>query len=108
MSQQVEYLPPEYDFARCRTRQNPNGPYFEKDVIEAIRVTSGVISEAANLLGRSRTGLNVYIQKHSNLMEMLNDYRESLVDLAEKQIHFLVSEGDPGSVRFVLSTLGRY
>lgn len=108
MDSPAVYIPPGYDFEHCPTRQSPNGPYFHNDVVAALRETRGIISEAARLLGRSRNGLALYIDKHQEISELLNDEREAFIDTAEVKIRELVDAGDPASVRFVLTTLGRF
>ena len=102
------YIPPSYDFEHCPTRLNPSGPYYHNDVVAALRETRGIITEAARLLGRSRNGLAIYIDKHQDISELLNEEREAFIDTAEVKIRELVDAGDPASVRFVLTTLGRF
>jgi hypothetical protein len=45
-----------------------------------------------------------FIQKHPQLQEVLSECRETMKDMAESQLYNQVLAGDPGQVRFFLSS----
>lgn len=78
-----------------------------KNVTDAMRATSGVVSEAARSLGVSRGGLQKWLAKHPDVRALTNEYRDALVDMAEAELATKVKDGDMVAIAFTLKTLGR-
>lgn len=96
-----------YDFARCRTRMFPDGPYSTLDVVAALRKTVGNFSLAAALLGRPRAGLVAFVRSNREVLEVYVDLRETVIDAIEDKVLVSAMAGDGPNARFVLSTLGK-
>jgi len=88
------------------------GIHFKKhsdaEVIEALRATHGIMSQAAKLLGLgSAGGLRNRINAKPKLYEVMMEARSEIVDLAETVMVQKLQMGDPNMAQFVLRTLGR-
>lgn len=69
--------------------------------------TNGNVSLAARTLNLTRNALYARIRKSRKLQEVLEDARESLVDIAETSLRSAVLAGQPWAVTLALKTLGR-
>jgi hypothetical protein len=78
----------------------------KKEVESALRSSSGNVTVAANGLGVSRNGLYKFIAK-SGLLDILDEARQSTVDIAESALKRAVINGEAWAVCFTLKTLGK-
>lgn len=78
-----------------------------KQVEQAIKQKDGNITEVAEAFGVARSTIYRKIKKHESLKVVLEDARESLVDLAEGQLRREVRKGNITAIIFTLKTLGK-
>ena len=67
----------------------------------------GSLADAAELLGLSRSRLKSFIERRPDLGDLLDQYRESVLDRVERNVHMRALNGDWRAERFILTTLGR-
>ncbi len=79
----------------------------DQEIREAIERTSGVVSEAAILLGMSDRQIRNRMSSSKALREFVQGVRENLVDRAERGLSRAVDNDDVTAIRFVLATLGK-
>lgn len=79
----------------------------DAEIYEALKQCNGNLSDAAKELECRRTVLQRRINEVPILAETIQEYREEMVDRAEEQLDSLVRQGDPATVRFVASTIGK-
>ncbi len=82
--------------------------YTIDQVAEALRKGDGILSVAAQMLGCHRNTIYNYLEDHTELKDVLEESRETIVDEAEKVLLKKVKEEDIRCVMFVLRTLGRH
>ncbi len=82
--------------------------YTIAQVAEALRKGDGILSVAAEMLGCHRNTIYNYLEDHTELKDVLEESRETIVDEAEKVLLKKVKEEDIRCVMFVLRTLGRH
>jgi hypothetical protein len=75
-----------------------------KLVAAKLREVHGNAAAASRHFGVNRTSMWRFIQKHPQLQEVLSECRETMKDMAESQLYNQVLAGDPGQVRFFLSS----
>ena len=80
----------------------------KKTVIEALKKTNANISIAAKALGVDRSSLYDFINKHSDIKQLVTDERESLVDVAESALKSAVVAKEAWAVCFTLKTIGKH
>lgn len=96
-----------YDFAGCWTKNNPTGLFEDLDVAAALMNTSGNLGMAARLLSRSRRSLGGYIARNLQLTELMADLQAEFLDAVEDLHKRAAMNGDLGTQRFFLQTLGK-
>ena len=96
-----------YDFSVAPTATNATDCYYESDVAAALFASRGNLSFAARLLNRRRNGLRSYLDRNPKMLQLWDDIRDEVVDRIEQNCYDLALEGDPTSIRFVLSTIGK-
>jgi hypothetical protein len=80
--------------------------HTDKEVIEALQNTHGIITQAANKLGIGRSCLRNRINAHPELYKIMMEAREEIIDLAESVMIQKLQSGDANMAQFVLRTLG--
>ena len=75
--------------------------------MDAIRVTGGNVTAAANKLSCSRRALYVWMNADPELKQACDDAEESLLDMAEGKLYTAVKEGDMTAIIFTLKTKGK-
>lgn len=96
-----------FDFSTVRTRMDRSVPFSEFDVAAALAYTNGNLTTASRLLGRSRRSVEGFVTRNTALLEFLEDIVAAKLDMIEEQNFDLGMQGDPGTMRFVLQTLGK-
>lgn len=96
-----------YDFEGCWTKNNPTAHFEDLDVAAALMVSHGNLSGAARLLSRSRRSLGGYISRSLQLTELMQDLQAEFLDVIEDLHKRAAMNGDLGTQRFFLQTLGK-
>lgn len=78
----------------------------QKEVEAQLRSSSGNVTVAANNLGVTRNYLHLYISKHG-LQGIVDEARQSMVDIAESALKRAVINGEAWAVCFTLKTQGK-
>lgn len=78
-----------------------------KEVEQALKQTDGNVSLAAEGLNVARSTIYRKIKRHPTLETILEDARESFVDLAQSKLRQEVQKGNITAIIFTLKTLGK-
>lgn len=82
--------------------------HSQEEVIEALKETGGIVSQAAEKLGLSSApSLRARIRKSPALLKVVDEIRESTKDLAEGNIIKALKDGDKEISKWYLASLGR-
>lgn len=79
----------------------------EKKTLEAIKGSAGIISTIARRLDVDWHTAEARIQKHPAALAAFTAEREGILDMAEATIYTAIKQGDTGSAKWLLSTIGR-
>ena len=78
------------------------------EIYEALVASEGNVTAAGRALRLSRHKLQERIDRNPQLLQLMDDLREEVIDIAESnQFARAKSGADPNAERFVLQTLGR-
>lgn len=77
------------------------------EAYKALVATRGNMSAAARELGVPRSVMSKVAGETPEIQEMLQDFREEIVDTAEDNIFEDVRKGDASQSRFIAQTLGK-
>lgn len=81
--------------------------YTTLQVIDALKVTKGMIYLAADRLSCHPDTIYNYAKRYRSVQAEIANQRGRLVDIAELKLHQAVMDGELGAVKYVLSTLGK-
>lgn len=97
-----------YDFSDSWTRKNPGGPYEDLDVAVALVRTTGNVSAAARLLGRSRRSLHGFVLRNIHMKDLLEDIEQEFLDYCEQMCRddAMAEDGEQSRWKF-LTTKGK-
>lgn len=90
------------------TREDARERFTREQVAEALAAAGGVQSDAARILGCSRSTLNGYVRRYPDLQQVIVDTREEALDLAESQLQKKMKEGNMTAIIFFLKTQGKH
>jgi len=79
----------------------------DKITLEAIKGSAGIISTIAKRLNLSWHAAEARIQKYPETLKAFQGEREGILDMAEATILTAIKQGDTGSAKWLLSTIGR-
>jgi len=79
----------------------------EKQTIEAIKGSAGIVSTIAKRLEVDWHTAESYIKKYPEALKSFQDEREGILDMAEATILTAIKSGDTGSAKWLLSTIGK-
>ena len=79
----------------------------KKLVKERIHKYHGNLSAVARGVGRSRSWLYLYLEKHPDLWDTVNEARETMLDNAESVLYQKVLAGSTPELLFFLKTQGK-
>lgn len=82
--------------------------YTAAQVIEAIRGSRGIVSNAARKLGCSRKTIYNYIDRYATVAEALEEEREDLLDFVEDRLLREIDHGNMTAIIFYLKTRGKH
>ena len=78
-----------------------------KDIIDAMKKTNGNLTLTAQLLGCTREGIRLRVNKYPELKAVMNESRESVIDVAEGALQRAVLNGESWAISFTLKTIGK-
>lgn len=81
--------------------------YTAEQIIEAVRASSGILADAARMLGCHRATMHSYVNRYSTVRAAVEEEREVLIDLCESKLVEAVKRGDMQAVYFTLKTIGK-
>lgn len=79
----------------------------DADIEKALRLTGGFITYAAQQLKCAHSNISTRISKSEKLKEVLEEIRESFLDLTEAKLIQKIREGDLGAICFYLKCHGK-
>jgi len=79
----------------------------DQQIIEALRGSMGIVTQAAYKLRMQRTYLHKRIRDSTGLKAALDDIREENLDLAESKLFEMIQKGDKIAIIFFLKCLGK-
>lgn len=85
----------------------PGDPPSDLRIYEALKEFEGNITNVAISFDVPRYVIAKRINEVPLLNEVAQDFRQSLVDVAEEKLARLIAQEDGATVRFVASTLGK-
>lgn len=81
--------------------------YPLEQIKEAIRVSGGYLSKAAEALGTHYHVITYYMDKYPELKELMQHINEKKVDFTENQLYKRIAEGDSSLIKYHLNCSGR-
>ena len=78
-----------------------------KDIIEAMRKTNGNLTLTGQLIGCSREAIRLRVNKYPELKEVMDESRESVIDVAEGALQRAVLNGEGWAIALTLKTIGK-
>lgn len=78
-----------------------------KEIEQALRMTAGIMSAAAEMLGCSRQNVCNRVAESERLRKVLADVKERTIDLAESKLVTALKKGEMRAVQFYLKTQGK-
>lgn len=82
--------------------------YTQQQVADALQAAGGVQTEAAKILGCSKTTLNGYIRRYPALQDVMHQAKEEMIDLAESQLHSKIRTGNMTAIIFFLKCQAKH
>lgn len=79
----------------------------DAQIITALQASAGIMTAAARALGMERSSLWRRISKSAKLTAVLQEVRESVLDLAESSLLKALQRGDAWATCFYLKCLGK-
>ena len=89
------------------TPKTPIDKSNEKLTLAAIKNSAGIISSIAKRLDVDWHTAESWIQKYPSTLAAFAAEREGVLDMAEAAIFTAIKQGDTGSAKWILSTIGR-
>lgn len=83
------------------------GKFTEKDVIDALTASKGMVYVAARRLGCVANTIYNYAEKYPAVKEAMTQERGLMVDTAEIALYKAVQNGEPWAVSLTLKTIGK-
>jgi hypothetical protein len=81
--------------------------YTKSKVLAAIKGSAGIRSTIAARLGCSWNTANALCKKWPETVEAMQDEREAILDMSETTLLKSIKDGDTGSAKWMLSTIGK-
>jgi len=81
--------------------------YSQRQVIEALRGTRGLVTLAARQLGCTPRCVHNYVDRYPAVRAALDAARAQQLDIAEAQLFKAIDNGELRAVEFFLRTIGR-
>lgn len=93
---------PEYPFDQCVSSQDWDGPYMSEDLIAAAIKTGGNFTAMAELLHRSRTGVYNACMSRPDVVQCIDEIKESRLDKIESIQFGIALSGDKQAGQYIL------
>ena len=87
---------------------NGNGKYTAAQMIEAIQEAEGNLTEAARILGCSRTTIYNYMERYVTIKEAYAEANERTIDWVEGKLLEQCRRGNITAIIFFLKTKGKH
>ena len=100
-------MPKKKESSEKKSAKNAIDKSTEKKTLEAIKGSAGIISTIAKRLDMSWHGTEDRIKKYPAALKAFTDEREGILDMAEATILTAIKQGDTGSAKWLLSTIGK-
>ena len=78
------------------------------EIAEALRPSGGIISHAADSLGVHRSTISRRVAESEKLNAVLEEAKETALDIAEDKLMELVKNGNLGAICFFLKCQGKH
>lgn len=82
--------------------------FTAEQVIEAIRLSNGIISAAAKALGCNRATVAAYIERYPTIAAAHQEARETTLDIVENELMKQIKSGNITAIIFYLKTQGKH
>lgn len=92
---------------RLRIQHMRQRRYSKKAIINAMKVSNGLLSATAQKLGCTTRTLRLYFERYPELDQELQDIRDSYIDLAESSLLQQVRDKNTQATIFLLKCLGK-
>ena len=89
------------------TRQDKRERYTQQQVADALFSAGGIQTEAARILGCTKTTLNGYVMRYPYLQEVLHQAKEDKLDMAESKLFEKIESGNMTAIIFYLKCQGK-
>lgn len=76
----------------------------KKKVIAAIENSGGIVSNIARNADVSRTAIYKFLKKYPDLVDLIQEEKDQVSDMAENQLIVAIQNGEPWGVKYWLST----
>ena len=77
------------------------------EIIDALRKTNGNLTLAGQLLGCTREAIRIRVNRFPEIKQVLDESRESVIDVAEGALQRAVLNGEGWAIAFTLKTIGK-
>lgn len=99
-------MPPKKKKKPANSSQKRRGVSNEALAV-ALAEAGGIYTEAAKIIGTSRANVSQRVKRSPALQKVVEQARESLVDLAESQLKKKIRDGNMTAIIFALKTQGK-
>ena len=79
----------------------------QKDIIEAIKYSGGIMSNIARRLGVNWHTADTWVKQYDETKQALQDESEAILDLAESTLFRSIKDGNSQDAKWLLSTKGK-
>ena len=79
----------------------------DKMMLKAIPNSGGILSHIAKKCGVSRVNLYNFLERNPKYREIIEQERESIIDMAESSLFLQAKEKQPWATKFILATIGK-
>lgn len=99
-----------------QTPPNPSNPspkkrnfrhYKTAEIVEALKVTGGMVYMAARKLGCDPSTINIRAKSSPEIQSAIDNARGDMLDMAEHELKKAVRGGDMTAIIFTLKTIGK-
>jgi len=81
--------------------------YKAREIVEALRLSRGLVSQAAERLGCDRGTIYNAIKRYETVRRALDDAREAMLDRTESKLFENIEQGDNTAIIFYLKCIGK-
>jgi len=90
-----------------KKKKNPNINLTKAVFMKAIPNTGGILTDIAKKCNVCRTTVYNFINKHPDMKQLVEDERESIIDMAEGSLFKSVKMAYFPAIKFTLNTIGK-